>query len=125
MIVDIFAILIVALITVPPFALVVVLLRNGRKLRLLRKRADESSSNQPAERSTEMSKFKLSKELHGRVESLASDLQEAMDDLREDFYNRPEKWRDSDVGDSVDGWLDCLDNAIITLKNVSDEPLGQ
>lgn len=67
-------------------------------------------------------RFALPAELAQRVAALASDLSGYLEDARAEFDTRSDRWRDSDRGVAVDGWLDDVDNLAETLEALPAEP---
>lgn len=68
------------------------------------------------------SPFKLSSDIASQVASLATDLSAHLDELRGAFDERSDKWRESDKGLAVDGWLDELGDLADALENAPIEP---
>ncbi len=66
--------------------------------------------------------WQLPPELAALVSSLADDLNAYLDDRRDVFAGRSDKWRDSPEAVQVDGWLDDLAGTAELLSALPTEP---
>lgn len=66
--------------------------------------------------------FKLSTDIAKQIAELATDLNAHLEEHRNAYSRRSEKWQMSDEGGEVDGWLDELQTLADDLENAPEEP---
>lgn len=69
-----------------------------------------------------MRKFELPAELVSAVASLASELDTFLQDARDSYEERSERWRDSDEAVEVDGWMDDIGAVVDALEALPTVP---